>query len=305
MDQVSELVLQLERNAPKNGVTCMMHERLRYLNETLNIAMDNFADPSFSNRTERDLINGLGQLSRMLFGTAMDEDVQDLRERHNHLASLAANQNKAINMNSLHINRLEHVVQDIASYSCAVRIALSLVIEDVVKGIHVMALINQALLALESAINSVLHINNLVIQNVVDADSGRVTSSLFPVKDLQRVLMRGEKEHQLTPLFAAHAIYHYYPQLESFLTSDAIVIHVPFKFKDDFDVFHIQPFPFSVSSSVMIMDLPASVVSIRKDFSLFATSQFSVLGACKTEHHDLYLCSASLFAFLPLMCGVC
>ncbi len=56
MDQVTELVLQLERNAPKEGITRMMHERLRYLNETPNsspnIALDNYADPSFSNRTE-------------------------------------------------------------------------------------------------------------------------------------------------------------------------------------------------------------------------------------------------------------
>ncbi len=162
----------------------MTHEHLRYLNETLNIALDNYADPSFSNRTKRGLINGLGQLSRMLFGITMDEDVEDLRERYNHLASLAANQNKAINMNSLNISRLEHAVQGIASCSRTVRTALNLVIEDV-KGIHEMALINQALPVLESAINSILHINNLVIQNVVDADRGRVTSSLFPVKDLQ------------------------------------------------------------------------------------------------------------------------
>ncbi len=44
-----------------DGVTRMMHERLRYLNETLNIALDNYANPSFSNRTKRGLINGLGQ----------------------------------------------------------------------------------------------------------------------------------------------------------------------------------------------------------------------------------------------------
>ncbi len=75
--------------------------------------------------TARGLINGLGQLSGILFGTTMDEDVQDIRERYNHLASLAANQNKAINMNSLHINRLENAIQDIASYSRAVRIALN------------------------------------------------------------------------------------------------------------------------------------------------------------------------------------
>ncbi len=83
------------------------------------------------------------------------------------------------------------------------RIALNLVIEDV-KSIHEMALINQALPALESAVNSV----TLAIQNVVDADRGWVTS-LFPVKDLRK----GEKELQLTPLFAAHATHHYYPLL--------------------------------------------------------------------------------------------
>ncbi len=144
--------------------------------------------------------------------------------------------------------------QDTASYSRAVRIALNLVIEDV-KGIHEMVLINQALPALESAVNSVLHINTLGILDLVDGDRGRVTSSLFPVKDLQRVLMKGEKEHQLTPLFVSHAIHHYYPLLESFLTSDAIVIHVFLKSKDDFYVFHIQPFPFSVNGLVMIMVL--------------------------------------------------
>ncbi len=78
MDQVTELVLQLERNASKDSITRMMHESLRYLNPTLNIALDNYADRSFSNRTQRGLINGFGQLSRMLFGTAMDADVQDL-----------------------------------------------------------------------------------------------------------------------------------------------------------------------------------------------------------------------------------
>ncbi len=105
MDQVSELVLQLEWYAPKDSFMHMMHEHFQFLNESLNIALDNYADLSFSNCTKRGLINGLGQLSRMLFGTAMDEDMEDLRERYNQLASLAANQNKAINMNSLQIKQ--------------------------------------------------------------------------------------------------------------------------------------------------------------------------------------------------------
>ncbi len=140
MEQVTELVLQLDRNAREEGVTCIMHELLRYLNETPNIALDNYADLSFFNRTKRGLINGLGQLSSMLFGTAMNEDVEDLRERYNHLASLAANRIKAIYMNSLRIDRLDHAVQDIASYFRTLGTALNAVIEEV-ESLHEVALI--------------------------------------------------------------------------------------------------------------------------------------------------------------------
>ncbi len=36
----------------------------------------------------------------MFFGTAMNEDVEELRDRYNHLVSLASAHNKAINLNS-------------------------------------------------------------------------------------------------------------------------------------------------------------------------------------------------------------
>ncbi len=92
--------------------------------------------------------------------------MEDLQERYNHLASLAAIENKAINMDSLHIDRLEHAVQDIASYSRTLGNALNEVIWNM-GNLHEMALVMLALPALESAINSVLHTDNLVIQNVV------------------------------------------------------------------------------------------------------------------------------------------
>ncbi len=54
------------------------------LNVELSSALNEYfmyADPSSSNRTKRGFINELWQLSRMLFGAAMNEDVEDLRER--------------------------------------------------------------------------------------------------------------------------------------------------------------------------------------------------------------------------------
>ncbi len=88
--------------------------------------------------------------------------------------------------------------------------------------------ISQLLLVLETAVNSLLHTNQLVVQNVVDAAHGRVTPTLFPVKDFIHVLNIGKMEYELKPLFDLEKIHNYYPLLESFLRSEAIVIHVHF-----------------------------------------------------------------------------
>ncbi len=50
-DQVNEVVLQMDKNAPVEGVTRLMHDSLKYLNDTLTLALENYADLSFSNRT--------------------------------------------------------------------------------------------------------------------------------------------------------------------------------------------------------------------------------------------------------------
>ncbi len=136
-----------------------------------------------------------------------------LGSRYNHLVSLAATHHKTIRMNYLHISRLEHAVENIASYSRT----LATSVDELWTGmdnVYHMGVVLQALHSLESAVNSVLHTNALVIQNVVDADIGRVTSSLFPVRDLHRALDIGVEDHQQTPLFDLHAITHYYPLLE-------------------------------------------------------------------------------------------
>ncbi len=89
------------------------------------------------------------------------------------------------------------------------------------------------------------------------------------------------------------------------MTPDALVIHVPFKSQDEFEVYRLEPFPFLLNKSIMELDLPASVVMVRSDFSLYATGTFLDLQNCKTGYHHLYFCSTSLFAFLPATGAVC
>ncbi len=149
----------------------------------------------------------------MLFGTAMNEDVEELRDRYDHLALLASAHNKAIHFNSKHIARLEQHVPDIASYTATLWLSLNNVLTTI-KSLNDLNVIGQALPALENTVNSLLRTNALVIQNVVDAARGRVISSRFSVKYFVKTLEIGETEYQLTPLFDLRSIHYYYPLLE-------------------------------------------------------------------------------------------
>ncbi len=71
---------------------------------------------------------------------------------------------------------------------------------------------------------------------MVDAAHGRVSPTLFPVRDFLHALNIGKMEYELKPLFDIEGIHHYYPLLESFLMSEAIVIHVPFESQEVFEV---------------------------------------------------------------------
>ncbi len=78
--------------------------------------------------------------------------------------------------------------------------------------------ISQLLLVMETAVNSLLHTNQLVVQNVLDAAHGRVSPTLFPVRDFLHALNIGKMEYELKPLFNIEGIHHYYLLLQSFLT---------------------------------------------------------------------------------------
>ncbi len=74
-----------------------LYARITSVNETLTLALENYADVHLSTRPKLGLVDGLGHLSRFLFCTAMDFNVQELRGKYSYLASVAEAQNKAIN----------------------------------------------------------------------------------------------------------------------------------------------------------------------------------------------------------------
>ncbi len=157
----------------------LLFARIAFVNETLTLALEKYVDVHLSSHPKRGLIDGLGHLSRYLFGTAMDADVQELREKSTYLSNLAGEQNKVINLNSQNIARLDRKLQDVTNYTNILRAYLNTVFQSM-NSLYAFEVLDQALAALETSAQSVLNTNNQIIQNLVDASRGRVTSSLFP-----------------------------------------------------------------------------------------------------------------------------
>ncbi len=101
------------------------------MNETLTLALENYHGFPLSHSQKRGFIDGIRHFSRMLFGTAINEDVEELRDRYNHLALLVSAHNKAICFNSNHIARLEQHVHNIASYTATLRLFLNNVLTTI------------------------------------------------------------------------------------------------------------------------------------------------------------------------------
>ncbi len=157
------------------------------MNETLTLALENYHGFPLLHHHKRGFFDGLGQFSRMLFVTAVNEDVEELRDRYNHLSLLESAHKKAILFNSKYFARPEQHVHDIASYAEILPLSLNNVLSTI-KSLLDLDVVGHALPALDNTVNSLLRTNALVIQNVVYAARRRVTFCLFPVKDFVKNL---------------------------------------------------------------------------------------------------------------------
>ena len=95
------------------SILYLLKARLSYFRVALSHATHDYTVHPVHARSKRGLLNALGRASQFLFGTAMDEDVQDLRDRYNKVVTVAAANRKVINMHSQQLTKLGADVQDL------------------------------------------------------------------------------------------------------------------------------------------------------------------------------------------------
>ena len=86
------------------------------MKNSLNDALHDYSKHSVHAHTEKELINALGWESQKLFGTAMDNDVQDLHIMYYPLVSIASANRQVINMGRKEVASLQSNVNDLPKH---------------------------------------------------------------------------------------------------------------------------------------------------------------------------------------------
>ena len=256
-------------------------------------------------RKARGLFNGIGYLTRSLFGTAMDSDVQTLTSKYNKMLDWAHEADKVIKLSNKNLEQLKHNLHKLHQYTSL----LTNSINKLSAKMDELFTVSEILLIMSSVehfLHQVNQRNEALLNNVVDAALIHVTSSLLPFQDLRLLLEQAVEKYSLIPIFSGAEIVYYYPLLSAVIASESIVVSIPFKSSHQFALYELVPFPMSVNNSLYALDLPTSLLLTNEEKTEYTLTSERKLEDCHTAHEGYYFCSASQFAFIPVReAGVC
>ena len=147
-----------------------------------------------------------------------------------------------------------------------------------------------------------------LIQDLVMANAGHVTSTLFSISQLINVTQQARDEWNFLPFFDDSNIALYYPILNSFLNSTGVIIDIPFSSELKYHIYNLIPFPMKYNNSIVTVDTNITspinyILSINglKESVIVNDDLFK----CKRTNINLYLCPATYFTFNEALSQSC
>ena len=95
-----------------------------------------------------------------------------------------------------------------------------------------------------------------LIQDLVLANSGHITSTLLPITQLMKVIHTAKENWNFMPFFNNNNIAMYYRLLTSYLNRSSGVIDISFSSELKYNIYKHIPFPMKFNNSVLKIDTP-------------------------------------------------
>ena len=176
------------------------------------------------------------------------------------------------------LNEITNVVEQISKDTLNVR-----------ESLNIFMLLDQ----LHIKTNELSHDIEQLIQDLVLANTGVVTSSLLPIRNIIQVITTAKTEWNFAPFFDTSNVALYYPLLKSYLNGSSVIIDIPFSSELRYHTYKFIPFPMKFNGSVVAVDTDV-VDPINYVLSIDNLKESQItndnLQMCKRTNLDLYLC---------------
>ncbi|XP_076044874.1 uncharacterized protein LOC143027473 [Oratosquilla oratoria] len=199
-------------------------------------------DPKNS-RIKRGLFDFMGIISKSLFGTATEQDVQTVHSHIGNITEVLHRQGKIINLNSKNIDLLatsiNSVIEKINHLTAFTTSQLSKIANSQI-ALFFLHHLNE----LDKQLDRLLNHSNLIQRDIWNAHAGIVNSQMITPTQLTQTLRQAHNTLKLTPFFLQNEIQHYYPILASTIFQEFILINIPMDPIKRFSLWEIYPFPY-------------------------------------------------------------
>ncbi len=163
----------------------LLGDRINFLQERIEQEHKDITIHPIHSRSKRGLLNIVGSASKFLFGTAKEDDVQDLKDHYNRVLTVASQNHQMVTLAFKKINILHDSLQKLLEHTNK----LTEIVNKALQGLEQLSdflILDQALHISEASYNTVMEVNRNIIRNVMDAAHEHVTPSLFPLEDLTK-----------------------------------------------------------------------------------------------------------------------
>ncbi len=147
-----------------------------------------------------------------------------------------------------------------------------------------------------------------LIQDLVLANTGSVTSTLLPIPKLIKIINTAKEEWNFQPFFDPENVALYYPLLKSYLNGTSVIIDIPFSSELKFNIFKLIPFPMKFNGSTLEVDTPV-VNSLNYVLSIDSLKESVLMNDdlwhCKKTNLNMYLCPATYFTLNEALSKSC
>ena len=247
--------------------------------------------PKQKTRQKRGLINAFGTLSKFLFGTATEADINYLNDKIINLTEVINNNAKVLSTTVQYNNLQTKTINKITVALNDVEKQLENVANNLIDIIKIDLFLDNVLFEANSFVNLVRnHLNDLALtaKNIFSIN-------LITPNDLLQVIYNAQTKFHLYPIFALDNLLQYYTILKAFFDHGHIIIEIPFGSQSDkINLYHFFPFPTFANHTPVIWNRPSQYVALSNATLSYAIVPTDILQLCTHTEH-LYLCNSDFF----------